>query len=95
MRCGKAITSEARALGLEVRVGLHTGECELRGDDVAGIAVHVAARIAGLAAGSEVIVSALTADLAAGAGIICDPRGTYELRGVDGTWPLLAVRDEG
>lgn len=93
MRCGTAITAEARALGLQARVGLHTGECEVRGSDLTGITVHVASRIADRGAGSEVIVSALTAELAAGSGIACAPRGTHELRGVAGQWQLLAVTD--
>jgi pimeloyl-ACP methyl ester carboxylesterase len=92
IRCAQAITAQARALGLAVRAGVHTGECELRGDDLAGIAVHIGARVADAAAPGEVLVTGTVRDLVAGSGIAFDDRGMHALRGVPGEWPLLAVR---
>ena len=79
------------ALGLQVRAGLHTGEVELRGDDVGGVAVHAGARIAALAGPGEVLASRTVRDLTAGSGIVFAPRGTHELKGVPGEWDLYAV----
>jgi len=76
-----------------VRVGLHTGEIELRGDDVAGIGVHIAARVSAVAGESEIVVSRTVKDLVVGSGIAFDPRGTHELKGIEDTWELFAVRD--
>jgi class 3 adenylate cyclase len=70
------------ALGLELRIGIHTGECELLGDKVAGIAVHTGARIAALAAPNEMLVSATVRDLVSGSGILFEDRGEHELKGV-------------
>ena len=79
------------ALGLEVRTGLHTGECEMVGDDVAGIAVHIGARVAALAGPGEVLVSSTVKDLVAGSGLHFDDRGTHRLKGVPGDWRLFVV----
>jgi class 3 adenylate cyclase len=92
MRCARAICAGARRYGIEVRAGLHTGEIEMRGDDVSGIAVHIAQRVSALAAPSEVLVSRTVVDLVAGSGIEFDERGEHELKGLSGTWQLFAVR---
>ena len=91
IQCGCAIRDAVRALDIEVRVGLHTGEIEVRGDDVAGIAVHIGARVAALAAASEVLVSGTMPSLVTGSGITFDGRGEHALKGVPGTWRLYAV----
>jgi class 3 adenylate cyclase/alpha-beta hydrolase superfamily lysophospholipase len=91
IECACAIRDAVRVLDLEVRAGLHTGEIELRGDDVAGMAVHIGARVAALAEPGEVLVSSTVKDLVAGSGIeFCD-RGEHELRGVPGAWHLFRV----
>jgi class 3 adenylate cyclase len=77
-------------LGIEVRSGLHTGECERRGDDIGGIAVHIGARIAALAKGREVLVSSTVKDLVNGSGIEFRERSTHPLKGVPGEWTLFA-----
>lgn len=92
IQCGCAMRDGAQQLGVEVRVGLHTGEVELRGDDIAGIAVHIGARVAALAGAREVLVSRTVTDLVAGAGIEFEDRGERELKGVPGTWRVYAVR---
>jgi class 3 adenylate cyclase len=79
-------------LGIETRAGLHTGEVEIRGDDIAGIAVHIAARVLQEAAPSEIWVSAAVPMLVAGAGFNFDDRGPHNLKGIDGTWQLFTVR---
>jgi class 3 adenylate cyclase len=89
--CGQAIRDAAQQIGMDVRVGLHTGEIERRGDDIAGVAVHIAARVAGLAGSGDVLVSRTVTDLVAGSGISFDDRGERDLRGVPGTWRLFAV----
>jgi class 3 adenylate cyclase len=91
IRCAEAITYEAARHGLEVRAGVHTGEVELVGDDVAGLAVHIGARIAGMAGPGEVLVSGSVRDISAGSGISFVDRGEQELRGVPGTWRVYAV----
>ena len=91
IRCAVSLTTVARGLGLELRVGLHTGECELVGLRVAGIAVHIGARVAALAGAGEVWVSRTVRDLVAGSGIEFDPRGRHELKGVPGAWDLFSV----
>jgi class 3 adenylate cyclase len=91
MRCAQAICAGARRLGIEVRAGLHTGEVQLRGDDVSGIAVHLAQRVSALAGPSEVLVSRTVVDLVAGSGIEFEDRGEHELKGVGGRWRLFAV----
>lgn len=81
--------------GLEVRSGLHTGEIELRDDDVGGIAVHIGARIAALAGAGEVLVSSTVKDIVAGAGIEFADRGEHGLKGVPGEWRLFSVAGVG
>jgi class 3 adenylate cyclase len=91
IRCAVAIAAEVQPLGIEVRAGLHTGECELRGDDVAGMAVHIGARVGSTAGPSEVLVSSTVKDLVVGSGIEFADRGATELKGVPGEWRLFAV----
>ena len=91
IRCGSAVVTGVRALGLEVRAGVHTGECELFGDKVAGLAVHTGARVSSLAGPGEVLVSQTVKDLVAGSGIEFEDRGTHVLKGVPGEWSLYAV----
>lgn len=91
VRAARAIVAEVTALGLEVRAGLHTGEVELVGDDVAGLAVHIAARVMGEAAGGEVMASSTVHDLVAGSGLRFEDRGRRSLRGVPGEWWLWEV----
>jgi class 3 adenylate cyclase len=91
IECGCAIRDAVRALGIEVRVGLHTGEIEVRGDDVAGVAVHIGARVAALAEAGEVLVSGSVPPLVVGSGIEFADRGEHELKGVPGVWRLFAV----
>ena len=80
-----------REIGLEVRAGLHTGEIEVQGADIGGLAVHIAARILGLAGPGEVVVSGTVRDLVAGSGFTFEDRGTHELKGVPGEWRAFAV----
>jgi class 3 adenylate cyclase len=91
IHCGRAIRDGTRQLGIDLRIGLHTGEVELRGDDVAGVAVHLAARVAAKAQGGEVLVSRTVKDLVAGSGITFTARGEHALKGVDERWELFAV----
>ena len=91
IRCACAIRDSVRPLDIEIRAGLHTGECELMDDDVGGIAVHIGARVASSAAPSEVLVSSTVKDLVAGSGLRFADRGTHHLRGVPGEWRLFAV----
>jgi class 3 adenylate cyclase len=91
IRCAEAITRTARTAGLEVRAGLHTGECEVRGDDVAGMAVHIGSRVAALAGPGEVLVTSTVRDLVMGSDIEFADRGRHELKGVPGEWQVLAV----
>lgn len=93
IRCAQAICRQAQDLGIDVRAGVHTGECERRGDDLAGIAVHIGARVAGLAGAGEVLVSSTVRDLVVGSGIGFSERGVHTLKGVPGEWQLLAVSD--
>jgi class 3 adenylate cyclase len=90
--CACAIRDALRGLGIEIRAGLHTGEIERRGDDISGLGVHIAARVASLAAPSEVLVSRTVTDLVVGSGIDFDDRGSHELKGVPGEWQLFAVK---
>ena len=89
--CACSIVEEVRRIGLEVRAGLHTGECELIDGKVAGIAVHTGARVASQASPGEVLVSSTVKDLVAGSGIAFEVRGTHELKGIPGAWQLFAV----
>jgi class 3 adenylate cyclase len=91
IRCACAVRDSLRELGLDVRAGLHAGECELLDDKVTGIAVHVGARVAAQAHPGDVLVSSTVRDLVAGSGIEFEERGTAELRGVPGEWRLYAV----
>jgi class 3 adenylate cyclase/alpha-beta hydrolase superfamily lysophospholipase len=91
IRCAEAILEATRALGIEVRAALHTGECDIRGQDLGGLAVHIAARVADRACPGEVTVSGTVKDLVAGSGIEFSDRGDHELKGVPGTWRLFAV----
>jgi pimeloyl-ACP methyl ester carboxylesterase len=93
VRCATSIRDAARVLGIDVRAGLHTGECELDGDNVRGIAVHTGARVSGLAGPGEVLVTGTVKDLVAGSGLAFVARGERELKGVPGTWPIYAVSD--
>jgi class 3 adenylate cyclase/pimeloyl-ACP methyl ester carboxylesterase len=93
IRCAQAIVDGVRELGLDVRAGVHTGECEIHENKVAGLAVVIGARVAALAAGGEVLVSQTVKDLVAGAGIDLEERGEHELKGVPGTWRLYEVAD--
>ena len=95
IRCAEALRADAETLGIEIRVGVHTGECELLGTDVGGIAVHIAARILGQAGAGEILVSRTVRDLVVGSGTGFEDRGSVELRGVPGTWQLLAVGRHG
>ena len=91
IRCACRIRDEVRSLGLEVRSGLHAGECEVLGDKIGGIAVHIGARVAAAAEPGEVLVSNTVKDLVAGSGIAFKDRGTHALRGLPGEWPLFVV----
>jgi len=91
LRCALAITAAARELGVEVRIGMHTGECELIGEDVGGMAVHIAARVGGLAQAGEVLVSGTVFGTVVGGPFSFEDRGLHELKGVPGRWPLFAL----
>ena len=91
IRCAVGVTQTVRPLGLEVRAGVHTGEIELTGDKVGGIAVHIGARVAARAEPGEVLVSSTVKDLVAGSGIAFADRGIAELKGVPGEWRLFSV----
>ena len=91
VKCAQGICEAVRPLGLEVRAGCHTGEIELLGADVGGIAVHIGARVGALARPSEVLVSSTVKDLVAGSGLVFSDRGEHELKGVPGSWRLYAV----
>jgi class 3 adenylate cyclase len=94
IRCAGAIRDAVRALGIEVRCGVHTGECELAGEKLAGIAVHIGARVAGLAAPGEVLVSQTVRDLVAGSGLTFEERGLHALKGVPTEWLLFRALPE-
>jgi class 3 adenylate cyclase/pimeloyl-ACP methyl ester carboxylesterase len=91
LRCALAITAAARELGFEVRIGVHTGECELIGEDVGGMAVHIASRVNALAGGGEVLVSGTVFGTVVGGPFTFEDRGFHELKGVPGRWPLFAL----
>ena len=95
IRCAEALRADAETLGIEIRAGIHTGECELLGSDIGGIAVHIAARILGQAGPGDILVSRTVRDLVVGSGTGFEDRGSVELRGVPGTWQLLAVDRHG
>jgi class 3 adenylate cyclase len=91
IRCSHAIRDAVRRFGLAIRAGLHTGECEMVGDKVMGLAVHIAARIAGMAESDEVLVSSTVRDLVAGSGLRFEDRGSEVLKGVPGEWRLFTA----
>jgi class 3 adenylate cyclase/pimeloyl-ACP methyl ester carboxylesterase len=91
IRCAMAIRDAVQSLGIQARAGLHTGECEVRGDDIGGIGVHIGARVSALAGPNEVLVSSTLRDLVIGSGLEFDDRGAHELKGVPGEWRLFAV----
>ncbi len=91
IRCAMSIRDAVQALGIQVRAGLHTGECEVRGDDIGGIAVHIGARVSALAGPNEVLVSSTLRDLVIGSGLEFEKRGAHQLKGVPGEWHLSAV----
>jgi class 3 adenylate cyclase len=91
IQSAQAMTDAVRDLGIEIRAGLHTGECEMIGDDVGGLAVHIGARVSQCAGPGEVLVSSTVKDLVVGSGIDFDDRGERELKGVPGRWRLFAV----
>ena len=95
IRCAEALRADAETVGIEIRAGIHTGECELLDTDIGGIAVHIAARILGQAGAGEILVSRTVRDLVVGSGTGFEDRGSVELRGVPGTWQLLAVDRHG
>lgn len=95
IRCAEALRDGAASVGLQIRAGIHTGECELRDDGIGGIAVHIAARIVDRAEADEILVSRTVRDLVVGSGTGFEDRGTVELKGVPGTWQLLAVDRRG
>jgi class 3 adenylate cyclase len=92
VRCASETIEATKAIGLEIRAGVHTGEIERRGDDVAGIAVHIGARVAALASAREVLVSGTVPPLVVGSGLDFADRGDHELKGVPGTWHLFALK---
>jgi pimeloyl-ACP methyl ester carboxylesterase len=95
IRCAEALRADAETLGIQIRAGIHTGECELLDNDIGGIAVHIAARILGHAGAGDILVSRTVRDLVVGSGIGFEDRGSVELRGVPGTWQLLTVDRHG
>jgi class 3 adenylate cyclase len=92
IRCATALRDRLRGTGMEIRAGVHTGEVQLRGEDVGGIAVHFAARVMAAAAPGEVLVSGTVHDLVAGSDYVLEDRGAHALKGIGGEWRLFAVR---
>jgi len=91
IRCAREILDGAEGLGIRLRAGMHTGECEVMGDDIGGIAVHIAARVSAAAGAGEVLVSRTVKDLVAGSGIEFADRGVHTLKGVPDEWRLFRV----
>jgi pimeloyl-ACP methyl ester carboxylesterase/class 3 adenylate cyclase len=91
VRCAQAIRAAVAELGLQVRAGIHTGECELIGDDIGGLAVHIGARLSDLAQGDEILVSSTVKDIVVGSALELEERGTHSLRGVPGDWRVFAA----
>lgn len=91
VRCGKAVIESVRPLGLSLRVGVHTGECEIMGEKYGGIAVHTGARVSAQAEPGEVLVTSTVKDLVAGSGLVFDDRGERQLKGIPGAWHLFSV----
>jgi class 3 adenylate cyclase len=94
IRCAQAIVEGVGALGIQGRIGLHTGECESIDGKVGGIAVHIGARVGALAAPSEVLVSQTVRDLVAGSGLAFEDKGDHELKGIPDRWRLYRVASE-
>src|SRR3954449_476015 len=94
IRCAMVIRDAVQALGIEVRAGLHTGECEVRGEDIGGIGVHIGARVSALAEPNDVLVSSTLRDLVIGSGLGFEERGAHQLKGVPGEWHLSAVTSQ-
>jgi pimeloyl-ACP methyl ester carboxylesterase len=92
IRCACEIAGDLRAIGIEIKAGVHTGECEVRGEDIRGIAIHIAARVAELANPGEVLASGTVRDLVAGSGIEFQDRGAHTLKGISDEWRLFAIR---
>ena len=91
IQCATALSDELAGVGVRIRAGLHTGEVELRDDDVGGIAVHIAARVMAAAAPGEILTSRTVQDLISGSDIVLEDRGTHVLKGVAGPWQLYVV----
>ena len=91
VRCAAAMVEAARSAGLELRAGLHAGEVELRGDDIGGLAVHIASRVSAMAGNGEVLVTGTVRDLVVGSGMVFADRGRHILKGVPEEWQVLAV----
>jgi class 3 adenylate cyclase len=91
VRCATEMVDAAGRSGLELRAGLHAGEVELRGDDIGGLAVHIASRVSAMAGAGEVLVTGTVRDLVVGSGIVFDDRGRHNLKGVPDEWQVLAV----
>jgi len=91
VRCARALCDAVTVHDVQVRLGLHTGECEILGDDIGGMAVHIAARVGALAAAGEILVSGTTYGTVVGAGLDFDYRGEHRLKGVPGRWPIFAL----
>jgi class 3 adenylate cyclase len=95
IRCAETLRDDAERLNIEIRAAIHTGECELLGNDIGGLAVHIAARILSMSAAGEILVSRTVRDLVVGSGVGFQERGVVELRGIPGAWELLAVTRQG
>ena len=91
IRCAISIREELRQLGIEIRIGLHTGECELLGDDIGGVAAHIGARVEAKAMPGEVLVYSTVKDLVVGSGLQFEDRGTHTIKGIPDEWHLFAV----
>ena len=94
IRCAEALRARVEPLGISIRAGVHTGECETMGDDLGGLAVHIGSRVAAKAGPGEVVVSGTVKELVAGSGLVFDDAGEHELKGVPGTWRLFRVGAE-
>ena len=93
IRCARALHDALARIGLSVRVGVHTGEVEVRGEQIGGLAVHIGARVAATGGGGDIVVSSTVKDLVAGSGLTFVDRGEHELKGVPGSWRLFAAAD--
>ena len=91
IRCARAIAAATQSIGVDIRAGVHTGECDVRGDDLGGLAVHIAARVGAIAGPQEVLVSGTVKDLVVGSDLEFEDRGKHELKGVPGSWKIFAV----